>query len=120
MSTSKIVSQTHDLFVDHTGLTTSYLPDVSRPDRLSSAEIASVVQAAGLQGMFHISIYLELLFNFLAAVRKNRYVILPIDFEDAWKVCLFLFGSPHVEGIFVFLRYSTANGQTVGRDTRVL
>ncbi|KAF7322868.1 26S proteasome regulatory subunit [Mycena chlorophos] len=41
---------------------------VSRPDRLSSAEIASIVQAAGLQ-----------------AVRKNRYVILPIDFEEAWK-----------------------------------
>jgi 26S proteasome regulatory subunit T3 len=41
---------------------------VSRPDRLSSAEITSVVQAAGLQ-----------------AVRKNRYVILPIDFEEAWK-----------------------------------
>ncbi|KAJ3523326.1 hypothetical protein NMY22_g11485 [Coprinellus aureogranulatus] len=42
---------------------------VSRPDRLSSAEIASIVQAAGLQ-----------------AVRKNRYVILPVDFEEAWKV----------------------------------
>jgi len=41
---------------------------VSRPDRLSSAEIASIVQAAGLQ-----------------AVRKNRYVILPLDFEEAWK-----------------------------------
>jgi hypothetical protein len=25
------------------------------------------------------------LLNF-AAVRKNRYVILPIDFEEAWKV----------------------------------
>ncbi|KAI0093883.1 26S proteasome subunit P45 [Irpex rosettiformis] len=49
---------------------------VSRPDRLSSAEIAAIVQAAGLQ-----------------AVRKNRYVILPVDFEEAWKVsicsCLF-------------------------------
>ncbi|KAK7054986.1 26S proteasome regulatory subunit 6B [Paramarasmius palmivorus] len=41
---------------------------VSRPDRLSSADIASIVQAAGLQ-----------------AVRKNRYVILPVDFEEAWK-----------------------------------
>ncbi|KAI0035044.1 26S proteasome subunit P45 [Vararia minispora EC-137] len=41
---------------------------VSRPDRLSAAEIASIVQAAGLQ-----------------AVRKNRYVILPVDFEEAWK-----------------------------------
>ncbi|KAH9981367.1 26S proteasome subunit P45 [Lactifluus volemus] len=38
---------------------------VSRPDRLSSAEISSVVQAAGLQ-----------------AVRKNRYVILPIDLRS--------------------------------------
>ncbi|KAF8061586.1 putative RPT3-26S proteasome regulatory subunit [Lyophyllum atratum] len=41
---------------------------VSRPDPLSSADITSIVQAAGLQ-----------------AVRKNRYVILPVDFEEAWK-----------------------------------
>jgi len=41
---------------------------VSRPDRLSSAEIGSICQAAGLQ-----------------AVRKNRYIILPQDFEEAWK-----------------------------------
>ena len=32
----------------------------------------------------------------IAAVRKNRYVILPVDFEEAWKVrCLFLFGAHH-------------------------
>ncbi|KAH9856947.1 26S proteasome subunit P45 [Lenzites betulinus] len=41
---------------------------VSRPERLSSAEITSIVQGAGLQ-----------------AVRKNRYVVLPADFEEAWK-----------------------------------
>merc|ERR1711974_363197 len=41
---------------------------VSRPDKLSCAEIASVCQAAGLQ-----------------AVRKNRYVILPKDFEKGWQ-----------------------------------
>lgn len=41
---------------------------VSRPEKLSSADIASICQAAGLQ-----------------AVRKNRYVILPEDFEEAWK-----------------------------------
>ena len=41
---------------------------VSRPDKLSAAEISSICQAAGLQ-----------------AVRKNRYVILPADFEEAWK-----------------------------------
>ncbi|KAG8849800.1 26S proteasome regulatory subunit 6B [Tulasnella sp. 330] len=41
---------------------------VSRPDKISSAECASICQAAGLQ-----------------AVRKNRYVILPGDFEEAWK-----------------------------------
>ncbi|KAG9045134.1 DNA topoisomerase [Tulasnella sp. UAMH 9824] len=41
---------------------------VSRPDKISSAECASICQAAGLQ-----------------AVRKNRYVILPADFEEAWK-----------------------------------
>lgn len=47
------------------------------------------------------------------AVRKNRYVILPIDFEDAWKVSLSLFGSLHVERIFV-AHLLTANSQTVG------
>lgn len=41
---------------------------VGRPDRISAADIASICQAAGLQ-----------------AVRKNRYVILPADFEEAWK-----------------------------------
>ncbi|KAI6132083.1 26S proteasome subunit P45 [Pisolithus croceorrhizus] len=56
---------------------------VSRPDRLSSAEIAAIVQAAGLQ-----------------AVRKNRYVILPVDFEEAWKV--------------------SSNGQACRRHSRVL
>jgi 26S proteasome regulatory subunit T3 len=62
--------------------------DVSRPDRLSSAEIASIVQAAGLQGMQH-RIGFDLYFTLFLAVRKNRYVILPIDFEEAWKVrCL--------------------------------
>ena len=72
-------------------LTSHRALDVSRPDRLSSAEISSVVQAAGLQGtpwkFFAIHIYL-LKFT---AVRKNRYVILPIDFEEAWKVSCFLF-----------------------------
>lgn len=42
--------------------------DVSRPDKLSSADVSSICQAAGLQ-----------------AVRKNRYVILPVDFEEAYK-----------------------------------
>jgi len=41
---------------------------VQRPDKMSSAEITSVCQAAGLQ-----------------AVRKNRYVVLPSDFEEAYK-----------------------------------
>ena len=41
---------------------------VSRPDKLSCAEIASVCHAAGLQ-----------------AVRKNRYVVLPGDFDEAFK-----------------------------------
>ncbi|MCO5598163.1 hypothetical protein L7F22_052255 [Adiantum nelumboides] len=38
---------------------------VSRPDKLSSAEIASICQAAGLK-----------------AVRSTRYVIIPADFEE--------------------------------------
>lgn len=31
------------------------------------------------------------------AVRKNRYVVLPVDFEEAWKVrCLVVFGAPRL------------------------
>jgi len=41
---------------------------VSRPDRLSGAEITSICQEAGMH-----------------AVRKNRYVILPKDFEKGYK-----------------------------------
>ena len=41
---------------------------VSRPDKLSSAEIAAICQAAGLK-----------------AVRRNRYVVLPADFDEACK-----------------------------------
>lgn len=41
---------------------------VSRPDKISGAEIAAIVQEAGMQ-----------------AVRKNRYVILPKDFEKGYK-----------------------------------
>lgn len=37
---------------------------VGRPDKISNAEIAAICQEAGLH-----------------AVRKNRYVILPKDFE---------------------------------------
>ncbi|KAG6868275.1 26S proteasome regulatory subunit 6B [Termitomyces sp. T159_Od127] len=60
---------------------------VSRPDPLSSADIASIVQAAGLQGMIWKVILLwEAAFLIhSSAVRKNRYVILPVDFEEAWK-----------------------------------
>eukprot|EP00923_Selenidium_pygospionis_P017509 GHVN01030815.1.p1 GENE.GHVN01030815.1~~GHVN01030815.1.p1 ORF type:complete len:423 (+),score=92.14 GHVN01030815.1:140-1270(+) len=41
---------------------------VSRPERVSAADIAAICQHAGMQ-----------------AVRKNRYVILPKDFEKGWK-----------------------------------
>lgn len=41
---------------------------VSRPDKISGAEIASICQEAGMQ-----------------AVRKNRYVVLQSDFETAYK-----------------------------------
>ena len=68
---------------------------MSRPDRLSSAEIASIVQGAGLQGPSYplLISYNALIGFFIKAVRKNRYVILPVDFEEAWKVsivCLYL------------------------------
>merc|ERR1712070_811778 len=41
---------------------------VSRPDKISAAEIAAICQEAGLH-----------------AVRKNRYVILPKDFDKGYK-----------------------------------
>lgn len=44
---------------------------VNRPDKISAAEITSICQEAGMQ-----------------AVRKNRYVILPRDFDEAYKKCV--------------------------------
>jgi 26S proteasome regulatory subunit T3 len=41
---------------------------VARPDKINNAEISSICQEAGMR-----------------AVRKNRYVILPRDFEEAYK-----------------------------------
>ena len=41
---------------------------VSRPEKISAADCSSICQEAGMQ-----------------AVRKNRYVILPKDFEKAYK-----------------------------------
>jgi len=41
---------------------------VSRPEKISAADIAAICQEAGMQ-----------------AVRRNRYVILPKDFEAGWK-----------------------------------
>ncbi|KAA6383730.1 MAG: putative 26S proteasome regulatory subunit 6B [Streblomastix strix] len=41
---------------------------VSRPDKISGADIAAICQEAGMQ-----------------AIRRNRYVILPKDFERAYK-----------------------------------
>ena len=41
---------------------------VSRPEKISAADIQAITQEAGMQ-----------------AVRKNRYVILPKDFEKAYK-----------------------------------
>jgi len=41
---------------------------VSRPDKISAADIQAVCQEAGMQ-----------------AVRKNRYVVLPKDFEKGYK-----------------------------------
>lgn len=41
---------------------------MNRPEKISAAEIAAICSEAGLQ-----------------AVRKNRYVILPSDFEKGYK-----------------------------------
>jgi 26S proteasome regulatory subunit T3 len=41
---------------------------VNRPDKISAAQISSICQEAGLQ-----------------AVRENRYVVLPKDFEVGYK-----------------------------------
>lgn len=57
-----------------------YPADVSRPDRLSSAEIAAICQAAGLQGMLFTALpssrldpYYTAFSLEIQAVRKNRY-----------------------------------------------
>ena len=48
-------------------------------------------------------------------MRKNRYVILPVDFEEAWKVsCLELFALSHV--IFMKTQLFLASQQTVKRS----
>jgi 26S proteasome regulatory subunit T3 len=44
---------------------------VNRPEKISAADIASICQEAGMQ-----------------AVRRNRYVILPRDFDEAYKKCI--------------------------------
>lgn len=44
---------------------------VSRPDKISSADIASICQEAGMQ-----------------AVRKNRYVVTQKDFDKAYKIVI--------------------------------
>merc|ERR1711988_1525097 len=41
---------------------------VSRPDKISGADINAICQEAGMH-----------------AVRKNRYVILPVDFEEGYR-----------------------------------
>ena len=44
---------------------------ISRPDKISAADIASICQEAGMQ-----------------AVRKNRYVVTQKDFEEAYKIAV--------------------------------
>jgi 26S proteasome regulatory subunit T3 len=41
---------------------------VARSDKISAADISAICQEAGMQ-----------------AVRRNRYVIMPKDFEKGWK-----------------------------------
>ncbi|XP_065889647.1 26S proteasome regulatory subunit 6B-like [Dysidea avara] len=47
---------------------TSFSPDVARPDKISGADINAICQEAGMH-----------------AVRENRYVVLPKDFEKGYK-----------------------------------
>lgn len=66
----------------------------------------------------------------MVAVRKNRYVILPVDFEEAWKVSRFGFVwqrlsitlRKKIQGLTLPLLslLSTANSEEDGRDARVL
>lgn len=117
MSISKIVSprRTRGSFYE---LIDSTL-DVSRPDRLSSAEITAIVQAAGLQGMDVPLVYERLGLNLYAAVRKNRYIILPVDFEEAWKVCYLSFvWSSHMTCKFTpEISFSSTSKRSNGQTT---
>ena len=45
-----------------------FLDYVARPDRISGADINAICQEAGMQ-----------------AVRENRYIVLPKDFEKGYK-----------------------------------
>ena len=73
------------------------------------------MQAAGLQGRsLHAILVAKLTLSVPSAVRKNRYVILPVDFEEAWKVsCLELFALSHV--ILIKTQLFLASQQTVKR-----
>ena len=44
------------------------LGSVCRPEKISAADVDAICQEAGMQ-----------------AVRRNRYIILPKDFEEGWK-----------------------------------
>jgi hypothetical protein len=59
--------------------------------------------------------WLEFLFIVPLAVRKNRYVILPVDFEEAWKVRVNIrhVGTPVPQKFPV-------HGQTRRRHSRIL
>lgn len=57
--------------------------------------------------------------GFVPAVRKNRYVILPVDFEEAWKVsCLALPSSyPHTTKQLVHFFFTPTSKASSGRTT---
>lgn len=65
---NSVCLQTHAVECSKNFIPSRLNPVVSRPDKISAADIAAICQEAGMQ-----------------AVRKNRYVVLAKDFEKGYK-----------------------------------
>lgn len=95
---------------------TSLARNASRPQRLRPLSNPLVFKVSSACRSAQLSTTVA---DMSAAVRKNRYVVLPVDFEEAWKVsCLAVFvplaRRLYEAQIFLFLLFSskTSNVRT--------
>jgi len=64
-----------------------------------------------------LSFFCLILAERCTAVRKNRYVILPVDFEEAWKVCCLLVFGWLKSSRLIFLPFSSKLSRGPTRPT---